>query len=84
MARLDDSSIVCDGCGINAGPVPDAVDAEGARMVPAGWRRDSRYEYCPTCGPARIRTMEELEAAGPPPTGHPGYADIGGTHPGGR
>lgn len=55
MARHDDGSIVCDGCGLNYGEAP----AEG---LPEGWRADSRFEYCPTCGPQRIRTMEELEA----------------------
>lgn len=55
MARHDDGSIVCDGCG-------QSFEAPEDGSLPKNWRADSRYEYCPVCGPQRIRTMEELEA----------------------
>jgi uncharacterized Zn finger protein (UPF0148 family) len=55
MARHDDGSIVCDSCG-------QSFEFGEDGSLPKGWRADSRYEYCPVCGPQRIRTMDELEA----------------------
>lgn len=58
--------LTCDACGqtedVDVEVERPGSGDEATAQLPPGWRADSRYDYCPRCGPSRIRTMDELEA----------------------